>query len=154
MRRTPRRLPWTKLWTKLSWNLTAATIVLLAMGATASAQSSNMREVSLVRQDFSDCPNDNVSDQDPSRVGGTAILMRNSDGTTTVKVGITAAPNTTYNFFLKCVRILGTVRTYDEGEGEAQFSFRTDEASNVYAFDMYPDGAPAGNKFQSVQVRF
>ena len=76
-----------------------------------------MREVSLVRQDVADCPNDNVSDQDPSRVGGTVILMRNTDGTTTVKVGITAAPNTRYNFFLKCVRILGTVQTYDEGEG-------------------------------------
>jgi hypothetical protein len=150
MRRPPRRL----LWTKLSWNLTAAAAVLLAMGATASAHSANMREVSLVRQDFSDCPNDNVSDQDPSRVGGTVALMRNNDGTTTVKVDITAAPNTKYNFFLKCVRILGTVQTHDEGEGEAQFSFRTDETSNVYAFDMYPDGAPAGNKFQSVQVKF
>ncbi len=155
MRRTPRRLPWIRLsWTRLSCNLTAAAVVLLALGATASAQSSNMREVSLVRQDVADCPNDNVSDQDPSRVGGTVILMRNTDGTTTVKVGITAAPNTRYNFFLKCVRILGTVQTYDEGEGQAQFSFRTDEASNVFAFDMYPDGAPAGNKFQSVQVRF
>ena len=155
MRRTPRRLPWIRLsWISLSCNLTAAAVVLLALGATASAQSSNMREVSLVRQDVADCPNDNVSDQDPSRVGGTVILMRNADGITTVKIGITAAPNTRYNFFLKCVRILGTVQTYDEGEGQAQFSFRTDEASNVFAFDMYPDGAPAGNKFQSVQVRY
>ena len=24
----------------------------------------------------------------------------------------------------------------------------------VYAFDMYPEGAPAGNKFQSAQVAF
>jgi hypothetical protein len=154
MRRTPRKLPRLLPWKRLFWNLTAAAVALLAMGAAASAQGPNMREVSLVRQDFSDCPNDNVSDQDPSRVGGTVILMRNNDGTTTVKVGITASPNTKYNFFLKCVSILGTVQTYDEGEGEAQFSFRTDEASNVFAFDMYPDGAPAGNKFQSVQVRF
>jgi hypothetical protein len=118
------------------------------------AADPSVREVSLVRQDFSDCPNGNVTDQDLSRIGGTAILVRNGDGTTTVKVGITAAPNTKYNFYLKCVRILGTVTTYDEGEGTAQFSFRTDEASNVFAFDMYPDGAPAGNKFQSVQVKF
>ena len=150
MRRTPRKLPWNKL----CWNAGAAVILLLATGTAAFAQGSNMREVSLVRQDFSDCPNDNVSDQDISRVGGTVILMRNADGTTTVKVGITATPNTRYNFFLKCVRALGTVQTYDEGEGQAQFSFRTDETGNVYAFDMYPDGAPAGNKFQSVQVRF
>jgi hypothetical protein len=46
------------------------------------------------------------------------------------------------------------VQTYDEGEGQAQFSFRTDETGNVYAFDMYSDGARAGNKFQSVHVRF
>ena len=146
MRRSPRRLPWIRLsWTRLSCNLTAAAVVLLAPGATASAQGSNMREVSMVRQDFSDCPNANVGDQDPSRVGGTVILLRNNDGTTTVKVWITGTPNTKYNFFLKCVRILGTVHTYDEGEGEAHFSFRTDEASNAFAFDMYPDGAPAGN---------
>jgi hypothetical protein len=150
MRRTPRRLPWNKL----SRNVGAAVVVLLATGTAAFAQGANMREVSMVRQDFSDCPNDNVSDKDASLVGGTVILTRNNDGTTTVKVGITAAPNTKYNFFLKCVRVLGTVQTYDEGEGEAQFSFRTDETGNVYAFDMYPDGAPAGNKFQSVQVRF
>ena len=126
-----------------------------ALAQTASpATGANVREISLVRQDSSDCPNGNVSDQDPSRVGGTAILVRNGDGTTTVKVAITAQPNATYNFHLKCVRLLGSVKTYDEGEGTAQFTFRTDEAGNVFGFDMYPDGAPAGNKFQSVQVKF
>ena len=151
MQRTPR---------KLACELTAMAFFLAAGGNAALAQAApplaapNVREVSMVRQDFSDCPNGNVSDQDPSRVGGTVVLVRNTDGTTAVKVFITAEPNTKYNFFLKCVRSLGTVTTYDEGEGEAIFSFRTNEVGNVFAFDMYPDGAPVGNKFQSVQVKF
>ena len=114
----------------------------------------NLREVSLVRQDQSDCQNGNVSDKDPSLIGGTAWVVRGSDGKTTVKIGITAKPNTTYHFFLKCVRILGDIKTYDEGEGQGDFSFSTNEAGNVFAFDMYPEGAPPGNKYQSVQVKY
>jgi len=112
----------------------------------------NLREVALVKQDFSDCENSNVS---PSGyVGGTAWVVRGTDGTTSVKVGITAQRNTTYHFFLKCVRILGDIQTYDEGVGEAIFSFRTNEVGNVFAFDMYPEGAPTGNKYQSVTVKY
>jgi hypothetical protein len=154
MQRTPRIF---------ACELTATAFLLAAGCGTALAQAAppapsladpNVREVSMVRQDFSDCPNGDVSDQDPSRIGGTVVLVRNTDGTTAVKVFITAAPNTKYNFFLKCVRSLGTLTTYEEGEAEATFSFRTNETGNVFAFDMYPDGAPAGNKFQSVQVKF
>ena len=112
----------------------------------------NEREVSLVLQDFSDCQNSNVSGE--GLLGGTAWVVRGSDGTTKVKVGITAKPNTTYHFFLKCVRILGDIKTYDEGVGEADFSFKTNETGNVFAFDMYPEGAPPGNKYQSVQVKY
>jgi hypothetical protein len=111
-------------------------------------------EVALVRQDFSDCTNSNVSANNPSLIGGTVWLIRNTDGNTAVKVGITASPNTTYHFFLKCVRQLGDVITQDEGEGLATFSFPTNAVGSVYAFDVYPEGAPAGNKFQSVQVKF
>jgi hypothetical protein len=114
----------------------------------------NERVVSLVRQDQSDCQNGNVSDQDSSLVGGTAYVLRGSDGKTTVKVGISAKPNTKYHFFLKCVRILGDVETWDEGAGEAVFTFNTSETGNVYAFDVYPEGAPPGNKYQSVQVKY
>jgi hypothetical protein len=117
------------------------------------APDPNEREVSLVRQDLSDCANTNVSDQDPSGVGGTAWVVR-SGGTTSVKVAITGKPNTTYHFHLKCVRILGDIKTWDEGEGQGTFSFSTSEIGNTFAFDMYPEGAPAGNKFQSVTVRY
>jgi len=114
----------------------------------------NEREVSLVRQDQSDCQNSNVSNRDPSLVGGTAWVVRGSDGTTKVKVAISAKPNTTYHFFLKCVRVLGDIKTFDEGEGQGEFSFPNNDSGTTFAFDMYPEGAPPGNKYQSVQVKY
>jgi hypothetical protein len=142
----------------------AAKAVLLAVTSicvislTASAQKAGQTnqpppDSYLIRQDFSDCTNANVSANDPSKIGGSVWVQRMPDGTTSVKVAFTASPNTTYHFFLKCVHLLVDIRTGDEGIGEAQTSFRTNEAGNVFAFDMYPEGAPAGNKFQSVQVR-
>ncbi len=91
---------------------------------------------------------------DPTLVGGTVWLSRVHDGNTIVKVAITATPNTTYHFNLKCVKQLGDITTGDEGEGIATFSFPTNSTGATYAFDMFPEGAPAGNKYQSVQVRF
>jgi len=117
-------------------------------------QPPNERQVYLVRQDFSDCTNGNVPSADGPNVGGNVWLIRGTDGNTTVKVGLTGTPNTAYHFFLKCVRQIGDVVTGDEGVGVATFTFPTSAAGNVYAFDSYPDGAPAGNKFQSVQVQF
>ena len=144
------------------WIIPAALLLLSSLASAAWAQPAqpkankdpNLREVSMVRQDQSDCQNSNVSDRDPNVIGGTAYVVRNSDGTTSVKVGITAKPSTVYHFFLKCVRILGDITTFDEGEGTALFSFRTNEVGNVFAFDMYPEGAPPGNKYQSVQVKY
>jgi hypothetical protein len=126
-------------------------------GTAALAQPAadpNEREVLLIRQDFSDCSNANVNDRDPSLEGGTVWVVRGSDGVTRVKVAITVKPNTTYHFFLKCVRILGDIKTQDEGEGFGSFEFPTSSAGNVFAFDMYPEGAPAGNKYQSMQVKY
>lgn len=111
-------------------------------------------EVSLVRQDQSDCTNSDVNGKDPSRIGGTVWVVRQPDGNTAVKVAITASPNTVYHFYLKCVRQLGDIKTQDEGEGVAMFEFPTSTTGADYAFDMYPEGAPHGNKFQSVQVKF
>ena len=111
-------------------------------------------EVSMVRQEQSDCSNADVNVNDPARIGGTVWVVRQADGNTVVKVAITAAPNTVYHFFLKCVAQLGDIKTLDEGEGTASFQFPTSSTGPVYAFDMYPEGAPAGEKFQSVQVRF
>ncbi|HEY0328683.1 MAG TPA: hypothetical protein VGC77_06235 [Rhodopseudomonas sp.] len=114
----------------------------------------NERQVYLVRQDQSDCSNSNVPASDSPNVGGNLWLRRGDDGNTTVKVAMTVSPNTTYHFFLKCVRQLGDIKTGDEGTGFASFSFPTSSVGQVYAFDMYPEGAPPGNKFQSATVKF
>jgi hypothetical protein len=135
-----------------------ATAVAFAANDPALAQSRKKppsinptAEVNMIRQDQSDCTNSTVVDN-PSLVGGTAYITRDNSGNTNVEVGISASPNTTYNFYLKCVKQLGTIVTGDEGAGIATFSFPTNSVGNVYAFDMYPNGAPPGNKFQSVQV--
>jgi hypothetical protein len=120
----------------------------------AMPQTAPSLDVDLIRQDFSDCTNSNVTSKDPSLIGGSAVLVREPNGTTQIKVGITAKPDTTYHFFLKCVRQLGDITTGDEGAGTGAFEFATNSTGNIYAFDMYPEGAPPGNRYQSVQVKF
>jgi hypothetical protein len=67
---------------------------------------------------------------------------------------MTVSPDTTYHFFLKCVRQLGDIKTGDEGTGFATFTFPTNSVGSAYGFDMYPEGAHPGNKFQSATVKF
>jgi hypothetical protein len=126
--------------------------VALAASEPAAAQTTGSTAVSLVLQDFSDCTNANVSDDNKILTRGTLFVVRNPDATTSVKIAMTVQRNTTYHFFLKCVRQLGDIKTDDEGIGEALFTFPTNSAGAVFAFDMYPEGAPAGDKYQSVQV--
>jgi hypothetical protein len=114
----------------------------------------NVREVFLIRQDQSDCTNTTVPGGDSPNVEGTLSLSRGNDGNTTVKLAMTVSPNTTYHFYLKCVRELGTITTGDEGTGFATFVFPTNSTGATYAFDMYPAGAPLGNKFQSATVNY
>jgi hypothetical protein len=133
----------------------------LAVAGTSIAQQiprppkvPNQTQVYLVRQDFSDCTNSNVPNTDSPLVSGNIWLTRTTDGNTQVKVAMTASPNTTYHFFLKCVRLLTDITTDADGVANVGFSFPTNAVGNVYAFDVYPEGAPAGNKFQSAQVSF
>ena len=133
-------------------NALFAALLLAASAETGSAQNAVLGY--LVQQDFSDCQNNNVREGNPSNMGGKVAVDRGSDGKTSVKVAMTAARLTTYHFFLKCIRILGDIKTDEEGIAEAEFTFPTSEAGNVFAFDMYPEGAPAGNKFQSTQIKF
>jgi hypothetical protein len=109
--------------------------------------SPNQRQVCLVREDQSDCTNSNVPNHDGPLVSGNILVTRGSNGNTDMKIAMTASPATNYHFFLKCVRLLTDVTT--DGEGVA-----INSVGNVYAFDMYPEGAPPGNKFQSAQVSF
>jgi hypothetical protein len=128
---------------------------LAAVLTTSSPAAAQSAIVSLVLQDFSDCTNANVNDDNKILTRGQVSVVRNTDnGTTAVKIGITSKPDTTYHFFLKCVRLLGDIKTDDEGIGETVFTFQTSSVGPVFAFDMYPEGAPAGNKYQSVQVHF
>lgn len=101
--------------------------------------------------DESDCNNSNVNANNPSLIGGVAFVARQNNGNTYVKVEITGTPNTTYNFFHKCVGQLGTITTLDEGIGFGVFNFQTNSGT-IVAFDMYPNGSPAGNTFQSVPI--
>jgi hypothetical protein len=107
----------------------------------------------LVRQDFSDCGNNNVSvSGDYSRVGGAVTIVQTSSGATTVIVNITnGTPNTGYHFFWKCQFWLGQVQTDGSGMGAASFSLQA-SVGQTFTFDMYPNGAPLGNKFQSVRI--
>jgi hypothetical protein len=114
----------------------------------------NQRQAYLVRQDESDCTNSNVPNVDSPRVAGNVWVTRQQDGNTSIQIAITASPKTTYHFFLKCARLLTDITTDDEGVANATITVPTNQLGPVIAFDMYPTGAPAGNKFQSVQVRF
>jgi hypothetical protein len=137
--------------------LTQALLVAAGVVGAGAAwgQEGDMVWVSLARQDFSDCQNRDVK-PDPNMNGGGIIgLFRDErSGTTELKVALALSPNTTYQFFLKCVRQLGELVTDDEGIAVETFSFPTRDVGDTYAFDMYPSGAPAGNKFQSLTVHF
>ena len=131
-----------------------------AMSVSAMAQfpspraNPSQKQIYLVRLDQSNCTNSDVPNTDSPSVGGNVWVTRTTDGQTSVKVAMTAKPSTKYHFFLKCVRLLSDIWTDDEGVANVSFSFPTSSAGNVYAFDMYPDGAPPGNKYQSAQVVF
>ncbi|MBI4920516.1 MAG: hypothetical protein HY834_02110 [Devosia nanyangense] len=131
---------------------------LFALASAAGAESAfdapmvaNGVVVSLIQQDESDCTNTTVQD-DPNRTRGGEIWVTAAGGTTTVQVAMTVTPNTTYDFYLKCVQALGRIVTDDEGIGMATFTFPSSLTGSTFAFDMYPGGAPSGNKFQSMTV--
>lgn len=113
----------------------------------------DQRQVSLIRQDKSDCQNTTVDD-DPERQVGTVIVRRGDDGMTEVEVDCTLRPDTIYAFNLKCVRRIGGFMTGDEGTARSNFRFRTDEVGDAYAFDCHQETAVDGDIYQSVTVKF
>ena len=138
------------------FGLAAAAVVSVSAVAEVArpAAPPNQKQVYLVRRDASNCTNSDVPNTDSPLVAGNIWVTRGSDGTTSLKIAMTASPNTVYHFFLKCVRLLTDITTDSEGVANVSVNFLTNSAGNVYAFDMYPEGAPAGNKFQSAQVAF
>ena len=144
------------------WMLQEAIWVVLALiiGSATSAlaqiarQDADQRQVYLVRKDTADCSGSDVPNVNSPFIGGNIWVTRLNDGTTGVKVAMTAKPNTTYHFFLKCVRLLTDITTDDEGVANVSFAFPTNLVGAIYAFDMYPEGGPPGDKYQSAQVSF
>jgi hypothetical protein len=122
--------------------------------AQQAGSASNQRQVYLVQRDQADCTGSDVPNVNSPLVAGNVSVTRLDDGNTGVKVAITAKPNTTYHFFLKCVRPLIDITTDDEGIANVSFAFPSNLVGAVYAFDMYPENAPPGNKYQSAQVSF
>jgi hypothetical protein len=50
------------------------------------------------------------------------------------------------------VRLLGDIATDEEGAANVSFAYPTNSVGNLYAFEMYPEGAPPGNRYQSAEV--
>jgi hypothetical protein len=149
-----------KAWMANAFKATIGAAILSAMalcagGSTAAAQTAPQTDktvvVSLIAQDSSDCTNTTVKD-DPNRIRGGEIKVSRQSDATTVTIAMTANAGTTYHFYLKCVRQLGDIVTDGEGVATAVFTFPNVLTGPVFAFDMYPNGAPAGNKFQSMTV--
>jgi hypothetical protein len=133
--------------------LLAVNAVSLAQTVTQS-QDSNQKQVFLVRKDTAECSGSDVPNVDSPLVGGNVVVTRLRDETTRAEVAMTAKPNTTYQFSLKCVRRLGDITTDDEGVAIVNFTYPTNSVGNAYAFEMHPEAAPPGNRYQSAQVAF
>jgi hypothetical protein len=134
--------------------LVAINAATLAQTATQSPQDSNQKQVFLVRKDTAECSGSDVPNVNSPLVGGNVVVTRLRDETTRAEVAMTAKPNTTYQFSLKCVRRLGDITTDDEGVAIVSFTYPTNSVGNAYAFEMQPEGAPPENRYQSAQVAF
>jgi hypothetical protein len=131
----------------------AGTVATLAQIPFVPPTDPNQRQVALARQEASDCSGSDVP-SDPPETGGTIWATRLFDGNTSVKVAMTAKPNTTYRLSLKCVRPLGEVKTDDEGIASTALVFPTNLVGPVYSFELAPEPARPGDKYQSAQVSF
>ncbi len=132
----------------------ATNVATLAQIGRQAPGDPNQKQVYLVHRDMADCTGSDVPNVDSPLVGGNIWVTRLHDGNTSVKVAMTAKPSTTYHFFLKCVRQLGDIKTDEEGVANVSLAFPTNLVGAVYAFDMFPEGAPSGNRYQSAQVSF
>jgi hypothetical protein len=106
----------------------------------------------LVRRDFSDCGNSDVTAARGAEHGGTVTVLRQPSSFSATVTLDHGTPDTSYHFFLKCVAYLGNVVTDASGRGTATFEFASSLVGSRIAFDMYPPGAPRGNKFLSTPL--
>lgn len=147
------RLRYSSIWLGAAV-LAGTTIATTAQYVPHSPVDPNQRQVVLVHQDASECSGRDVPNADSAAVRGTIWATRLFDGNTGVKVAITARPNTTYHVMLKCVRPIGDIKTDDEGVGNLSLVFPTNLVGAEYSFELAPDNAAAGSRYQSAQVSF
>ncbi len=134
-------------------------VLLLAIaliGSSSQLLAADNVKVGLVRLDFSDCVNSDVAGiaaANPDLVGGFINVHLEEEGKLLIIVHLKdGTPETVYNVHLKCIGYIGDLYTNPMGVGNAIFMVPSDYVGPVFAFDMYPPGAPLGNKYQSVQV--
>jgi len=134
----------------------ALILAISLIGSSSQLLAADNVKVGLVRLDFSDCTNANVADVAaayPDLVEGFINVHFEEEGKLLIIVHLkNGTPATTYNVFLKCIGYLGDLYTNPLGVGNAIFTVPSNSVGPVFAFDMYPPGAPLGNKYQSVQV--
>jgi hypothetical protein len=107
----------------------------------------------LMKQDSSNCTNDDVSNAEPAVLGGSVTVYRVSSRAKGVNMHLLgAAPDTLYALYVKCGEKLGTIKTDAKGRADRTFNFQPDASSTAFAFEAAPDGAAAGPKFQSVKI--
>ncbi len=111
----------------------------------------------LVTKDSLSCTNDDVA-ANPSNVIGAVTVFLIQSGPAKGKAKVVAringaATNTTYHFFQKCIRSLSDITTDGSGDGAGIFNLPAVSGAFL-AFEMFPEGSPAGNKYQSVRMSF
>lgn len=109
--------------------------------------------VALVRQDSSNCTNDDVSAAEPAVLGGSVTIYRVSSRASGANMHLVGgSPDTTYAVFVKCGEKLGTMKTDAQGHADRTFNFPLAGTGSAVAFELVPEGAAAGGKLQSVKV--
>jgi hypothetical protein len=110
----------------------------------------------LVKQDHASCTNDDVV-ASSSNAGGAVTVFQMQSGPAKVVVRLgngepsSPAPNTAYHFDQKCVTTLGDITTDESGLGAALFDLSLGPGAPAI-FEMYPEGSPEGDTFQSVPM--
>jgi hypothetical protein len=134
----------------------ALLLAIVLIGSSSQLLAADNVKVGLVRLDWSDCVNSDVAGiaaAYPDLVEGFINVHLEEEGKLLIIVHLKhGAPGTTYNVYLKCIGPIGSLYTNPLGVGNAIFTVPSDYVGPVFAFDMYPDGAPLGYKYQSVQV--
>ena len=146
-------LPYSSIWLGAAM-LVGTTIATTAQYIPHTPVDPNQRQAVLVHQDASDCSGRDVPNTNSPSVRGTIWATRLFDGNTGLKVAMTANRNTVYKITIKCVGPIGDLKTDEEGVGNLSLVFPTKIVGAEYSFELAPEVAPAGSRYQSAQISF